>query len=67
MTDAIHAIRAVMPHAFRYDRRRLWRRAMDLLGGSISPIVRRRERTTLRVSAAWLRENEIAAGKRQDE
>ena len=66
MTDAIQAIRTVMPHAFRSRSLRLWHRAAAALRASVRAHVIRRRVTTLRVSDGWLRENEAAAGKRQE-
>ena len=66
MTDAIQALRAVMPQALRAQPLRLWRRAADALSGSVRARIIRRRLTTLRVSDTWLRENEAAAAKRQD-
>ena len=56
-----------MPEAFWSHSARLWRRAADALHGSVLARVRRRRLTTLRVSEAWLRENEASEAKRQDE
>ena len=67
MTEAIQTIRAMMPEAFWSHSARLWRKAADALQGSVLARVRRRRLTTLRVSEAWLRENEVAEAKRQDE
>ena len=67
MTEAIQTIRAMMPDAFWSHSVRLWRRAADAVNGSVLARVRRRSLTTLRVSEAWLRENEVAEAKRQDE
>lgn len=67
MTDAIQTIRAMMPEAFWSHSARFWRRAAAALQGSVLARVRRRQLTTLRVSEAWLRENEVAEAKRQDE
>jgi hypothetical protein len=67
MTEAIQTIRAMMPEAFWSHSARIWRRAADALQGSVLARVRSRRLTTLRVSDAWLRENEAAEAKRQDE
>jgi hypothetical protein len=66
MTDAIQAMRAVMPHVLRSHPFRLWRRAADALSGSLWVPVWHHRLTALRVSETWLREHEVAAAKRQD-
>jgi hypothetical protein len=64
MTDAIQALRAVMPDALRSQR--VWRRAANALRHSLRSLAARRRLDTLSVSETWLREHEAAASKRQD-